>query len=246
MVTLTAVPDTGWAFANWTGGLTGSINPQSLTIDGNTTVTATFTLIPPNCYTLTLSHTGQGSDPTASPVNSTGCSTGQYIAGQVVNLSGAVADSGWQISGWTGTSNNSSTASTNSLTMPASAQAAGVIYTQNMFPISVGSTWKYLDNGSDQGTVWSGTAFDDSTWASGPAELGYGDGGEATVVNCGPSRPACNSNNYVTTYFRYTFNVPDRSLYSGLNLRLLRDDGAVVIERHRDLANQHANGCGDL
>ncbi len=87
---LTAVPDTGWAFANWTGGLTGSINPQSLTIDGNTTVTATFTLIPPTCYTLTLSHMGQGSDPTASPVNSTGCSTGQYIAGQVITLSGAV------------------------------------------------------------------------------------------------------------------------------------------------------------
>ena len=137
VVTLTAVPDTGWAFANWTGGLTGSINPQSLTIDGNTTVTATFTLIPPTCYALTLSHTGQGSDPVASPTNSTGCSTGQYTAGQVVNLSGAVADSGWHIAGWTGTSNNSSTANTNSLTMPANAHTAGVAYAEGSAPVTV-------------------------------------------------------------------------------------------------------------
>ncbi len=38
----------------------------------------------------------------------------------------------------------------------------------------------------------------------------------------------CNTNNYITTYFRYTFNVPDRSLYTGLNLSVLRDDGVVV------------------
>ena len=127
VVTLTAVPDTGWAFANWTGGLTGSINPQSLTIDGNTTVTATFTLIPPICYALTLSHTGQGSDPVASPTNSTGCSAGQYVVGESITLTASPA-TGWQVSSSTGTINNSSTASTNSLTMPASAHSASVTY----------------------------------------------------------------------------------------------------------------------
>src|SRR5687768_4199634 len=45
--------------------------------------------------------------------------------------------------------------------------------------VSAGSVWKYLDNGSDQGTAWRGTSFSDSSWASGPAELGYGDAGEA-------------------------------------------------------------------
>jgi len=84
---------------------------------------------PPTCYALTLSHTGQGSNPVASPANSTGCSTGQYLAGATINLSGAVPTSGWQISSWTGTTNNASTASTNTATMPASAHTVAVNYT---------------------------------------------------------------------------------------------------------------------
>jgi hypothetical protein len=38
------------------------------------------------------------------------------------------------------------------------------------------SYWKYLDNGSNQGTTWYGTGFNDASWAAGNAELGYGDG----------------------------------------------------------------------
>ena len=45
-----------------------------------------------------------------------------------------------------------------------------------------GANWKYLDNGSNQGTAWRSLSFDDSSWASGPAQLGYGDGGEATTL----------------------------------------------------------------
>lgn len=51
--------------------------------------------------------------------------------------------------------------------------------------IAAGSVWKYLDDGSDQGTAWFGTSFDDSGWASGNAELGYGDGDEVTTVSFG-------------------------------------------------------------
>lgn len=87
-----------------------------------------------------------------------------------------------------------------------------------------GGTWKYLDNGSDQGAAWRDPAFDDSSWASGPAQLGYGDGDEATVVSYGPDP----TKKYVTTYFRHAFGVVDASSFSGLTLRLLRDDGAVV------------------
>ena len=86
------------------------------------------------------------------------------------------------------------------------------------------STWRYLDDGSNQGTAWRGTNFDDSAWKSGPAELGYGDGGEATVVGYGPDA----NNKYVTTYFRTVFVVADPINYSTLRVNLLRDDGAVV------------------
>ena len=90
--------------------------------------------------------------------------------------------------------------------------------------VPTGAIWRYLDNGSDQGTAWRGTSFNDSSWASGPAQLGYGDGDESTVVSFGPD----SANKYITTYFRRTFNVADAAAYQSAVLRVLRDDGAVV------------------
>jgi hypothetical protein len=94
--------------------------------------------------------------------------------------------------------------------------------------VAFGSTWKYLDDGSDQGTAWRESVFPDDAWASGTAELGYGDGGESTLINCGPSAPSCNSGNFITTYFRHAFALADPSIYSDLSVTILRDDGAVV------------------
>lgn len=67
--------------------------------------------------------------------------------------------------------------------------------------VHFGSVWRYLDDGSDQGTNWVARGFDDSSWARGPARLGYGNGDEATIVGYGPS----SSSKYHTTYFRHTF-----------------------------------------
>src|SRR6266542_1593440 len=39
--------------------------------------------------------------------------------------------------------------------------------------IAANSTWKYLDDGSNQGTSWRQPAFNDSSWRSGAAPLGY-------------------------------------------------------------------------
>jgi hypothetical protein len=41
-VTLTAVPDSGYVFEEWSGGLTGSANPESIVMNENKTVTAIF------------------------------------------------------------------------------------------------------------------------------------------------------------------------------------------------------------
>ncbi len=136
-VELTATASPGWQFSGWSSDASGSTNPTNVTMNGNKSITATFTVIPPTCYSLTLSHTEQGSDPTASPANSAGCSIGQYVAGASINLGGAVPTTGWQISSWTGTNNNSSTASTNSVTMPASAHTASVIYIQIEYSLTI-------------------------------------------------------------------------------------------------------------
>ena len=90
--------------------------------------------------------------------------------------------------------------------------------------VSAGSTWRYLDNGSNQGNAWRASGFDDSAWPAGPAEFGYGDGGEATIVGFGPNA----GNRFVTTYLRKTFNASSVAKFTSLSLGLVRDDGAVI------------------
>ena len=63
--------------------------------------------------------------------------------------------------------------------------------------IALGAEWRYLDDGSDQGTAWRGLNFDDSGWQSGAAELGFGEGDEATVLARGA----------ITYYFRHGFTA---------------------------------------
>lgn len=103
--------------------------------------------------------------------------------------------------------------------------------------VSQRALWIYDDTGVDRGAsdqdpdlAWFGPLFDDSSWNSGPAELGYGDGDGntffPTLLSYGPD-PA---NKPVTTYFRRQFEVDSTILESldSLNLSILRDDSAVV------------------
>lgn len=93
--------------------------------------------------------------------------------------------------------------------------------------VSKGSVWKYLDNGSDQGTGWIAPAFPDGAWQSGPAPLGYGDANgiwPATTNGYGPDP----NNKYVTTYYRRSFTVPTPSLLTNIIVSVQRDDGVLV------------------
>lgn len=111
---------------------------------------------------------------------------------------------------------------------------AGARYTSQ--PVNVGvnttllafdSVWKFLDDGSDQGTAWYGTEFDDSSWASGPAPLGYADSNgrfPATTNSFGPDANA----KYPTTYFRQVVEIGDTASFSAVRLNIERDDGAII------------------
>jgi hypothetical protein len=87
-----------------------------------------------------------------------------------------------------------------------------------------GSLWKYLSDGTDQGSDWTESDFDDSNWASGYGEFGYGDGDEETVIEYGPDP----DEKYITTYFRHTFNIDNLGDIQTLIFSLKRDDGAVI------------------
>lgn len=90
--------------------------------------------------------------------------------------------------------------------------------------IALGASWRYEDTGADLGVVWRAPDFDDSAWSAGAAELGYGDGDEATVVSFGSDA----NDKHVTTHFRRTFVVDTNDTYSSLNFRFKYDDGAVI------------------
>lgn len=77
--------------------------------------------------------------------------------------------------------------------------------------------WRYLNDGIDQGSTWIDPQFDDSSWPMGAAEFGFGDLDEATVIK-----------DYTTTYFRREFTVADPTVYEAIEIRLKRDDAAIV------------------
>ena len=132
VVTLTAVANTGWKFNGWSGDLTGAQSPAQITVNSNREITATFQQ---RCYTLNLSHSGEGTNPAPSPPNSVNCPAGQYVFGANINLSATPA-AGWQVSSWTGTTNDNSTLTSNTITMPAANHAASVVYSQNCYTLS--------------------------------------------------------------------------------------------------------------
>ncbi|MEN8230298.1 MAG: metallophosphoesterase [Bacteroidota bacterium] len=94
-----------------------------------------------------------------------------------------------------------------------------------------GSIWKYLDDGSDQGTAWQKFSYNDANWKEGEAQLGYGDGDEVTITGFGPD----SLKKYITTYFRHEFTVTDTAGYKGLLLHLLKDDGAIVFLNEKEV-----------
>jgi uncharacterized repeat protein (TIGR02543 family) len=91
-VQLTAVPATGYRFDHWTGDLTGSANPASISMTANRSVTAVFI----QTFTLTVtSSPAAGGSVTLSPPG------GTYDTGTVVQLT-ASANAGYTFNNWTG------------------------------------------------------------------------------------------------------------------------------------------------
>ena len=90
VVTISAVPEVGNEFITWSGNLSGTSNPQSLTMNANKIVTALFTELPQ--FTITTSVNGSGSVTLDPP-------GGVYFEGDQVTVT-AVADSGHGFASW--------------------------------------------------------------------------------------------------------------------------------------------------
>ena len=107
----------------------------------------------------------------ATPANSAGCSAGQYVAGALIQLS-VVPDPGWQIDGWTGTANDTSTAGTNTVTMPAADHTVSVTYVESTTPPPSGGVTEDFETFTLGSSIGS-----DSDW--------YDEGGGGPVITDG-------------------------------------------------------------
>jgi hypothetical protein len=88
--------------------------------------------------------------------------------------------------------------------------------------LAYGATWRWFFAEGGPAAGWQGDGFDDTAWASGPGELGYGDSDERTIISTSPTpRP-------LTAYFRTTVDVADPAAFTSVLADLVRDDGAVL------------------
>ena len=101
-VQITASPKTAdWKFDYWSGDISGSENPVSVTMGSAKTLTAHFVRF----YNLTTSVNGQGI---------VSHSTGSYKEGKTLTLT-ATPSSGWQFSNWSGDASGSQSSITISM-----------------------------------------------------------------------------------------------------------------------------------
>ncbi|MBN8247507.1 MAG: chitobiase/beta-hexosaminidase C-terminal domain-containing protein, partial [Verrucomicrobia bacterium] len=76
---------------------------------------------------------------------------------------------------------------------------------------------------------WKHPEFADGVWREGAAQLGYGEGDEATVIPFGGNP----QQKWITIYFRHRFVLEDAGGLRRAVLRLRRDDGAAVYVNGR-------------
>lgn len=109
--------------------------------------------------------------------------------------------------------------------------------------VPAGSTWRWFTDGTGLGSSavvdgqpgwseanWKHPSYNDSAWKAGPAQLGYGEGDEATQIPFGPNA----AQKWVTAYFRHRFTVASTNGLVSAELRLKRDDGAIVYLNGRE------------
>jgi hypothetical protein len=96
-VTITATPNAGWYFANWSGDTNGAVNPLNVAMNANLVITGNFLAFP--SYSLTLVTNGQGTIALNPP-------GGSYLSNTVVAATATPA-AGWVFAGWTGGTNTS-------------------------------------------------------------------------------------------------------------------------------------------
>jgi hypothetical protein len=94
---------------------------------------------------------------------------------------------------------------------------------QSVVLLANGASWKWNFATAGAPSGWTGTGFDDSSWSTGSATLGFGATGLGTNIATGAPSPRP-----LTAQFRKTFTVNDPGALSQATVSVLANDGVVV------------------
>jgi hypothetical protein len=111
--------------------------------------------------------------------------------------------------------------------------------------------WKFLDTGTAQSdseivvgnanydsSDWKHPFFNDTSWVTGRALLGYGTiNGRTINTDLNFQTPRL-----PTIYFRKSFTVTDADSFTQLNLNFVRDDGAIVYLNGKEIGRSNMSG----
>jgi hypothetical protein len=127
------------------------------------------------------------------------------------------------------------------------------IFHYGVYPGTAGSTWKYKADFTSitlpafitaSGTTWKTEAFDDSTWAAGPTQIGFGDATrDENTIAASADYSSTTSGTQIapSALFRNTFTIANKDTVAALTGEVLFDDSAVIyvngtqVYRHGDL-----------
>ncbi|WP_162054270.1 InlB B-repeat-containing protein [Pontibacter pamirensis] len=141
-VSITAIPEPGYEFVEWTGDITGTSNPLEITVTESITIKANFRL---KQYVLTT-NAGPGGSVSTDPALTS------YAYGAVVTLT-ATPDADSQFSGWSG--DVSGTLNTVTITMDSdksvTANFTAKVMTSSTVRINAGGPAKEIS-----GMIWTG------------------------------------------------------------------------------------------
>jgi hypothetical protein len=117
LVTLTAIPDSGWKFVGWKGDVNSAENPLNISIEKDLSIQAVFVEDIPTRFKLSVFVFSSGGRVLLDPPG------GDYLESTVVKLT-AIPDSGWRFARWEGAL--AGTANPDSVVMDADKMVLGV------------------------------------------------------------------------------------------------------------------------
>ena len=162
-VTLSVVPEAGYSFVGWSGDLSGSTNPATVTMDADKSITAHFAEVPPTTYTLNTS--GANGSVAKAPDKAS------YDEGETVTLT-ATPNTGYSFAGWSGDASGNSPSTT--LTMDAN-KSVTADFTANTYTLTAGGANGSVTRAPDKSSYTHGetvtlaatpnTGYSFATWS---------------------------------------------------------------------------------